>query len=302
MLKGADRHGSSCCFPNVTVKTFAKRKWVTFWQRVAVTLAEERFGGSHLRGHGWRGFAVEASPALAVYIQDGLDWIHGEVKRLLEAEFHLPSALTKWDVLAIHCPSTVQVDDLVEAVTQRGVVRIDSVAGCYVAEYGAAVLSGAPESLEFYACSTHEICHALCHCLLGATGRIPWSYEGYADLISDKVVRKRLGVSILHEHLSAFKSLRMTAGDLPLRRVLMIEDYGDGMPPCYMNSFISHAALFVAFLKENAGQIAPIRRVFNAAVREDVSSCLALIESVEEAFGKTVEQIEDDFHDYCSNV
>ena len=39
---------------------------------------------------------------------------------------------------------------------------------------------------------------------------------------------------------------------------------------------------------------------FNAAVREDVSSCLALIESLEEAFGKTVEGIDEDFHEFCS--
>lgn len=301
ILKGGDRQGSSCCSPNVTMRTFAKRKWVTFWQKVAVTIAEKRWGGTHLRGDGWRGFAVEAPRALAVDIQDGLDWIHSEVKRVVHADFDLAPSRMKWDVLAFHCPLTVEVDDLVRTVTQRGVVPIDSVDGRYIAEYGTAVLSGAPASLQFYTCATHEMCHALCHCLLGATGSIPWSFEGYAELVSDRVVNKRLGVSILREHLSAFKSLRMTAADLPLRRVLMIEDYGERTPPC-STAFIPHAALFVAFLKEHAEQSATIRRVFNAAVREDVSSCLALIESLEEASGKTVEQIEEDFRDFCSNL
>ena len=80
-----------------------------------------------------------------------------------------------------------------------------------------------------------------------------------------------------------------------MRRVLRFEDQTTSIPSHYVGCFQSHAALFARFLHDRGVEDDRIAECLRAAVKEDPPSCKEHVLRLEEAFGKSIEDIEEEF-------
>lgn len=283
-----------------------KRRFLaTFSSRLHATasraLLTQRYGGHRMSGNGWHGFAIGASLAETHSVQDAYTSVFQRVEELIRSDFSLTTSLRE-RLFIVHVKDSLHVDPVTELLMGDSRQPHEDVSGRYISGVKAAVISRPPDSTEFYESAAHETCHGICECLLDAVGSIPWSSEGYAEFVSLRVLRTLYPTGRYGTHVTTFRLFRKAGMDVSLRRLLGFEDQGRSMPSEYVGCFQSHAALLVRFLDDRAGEDDRIGKCYRAAVKENPPSCMQHILGLEEAFGKSIEEIEKDFHDFCSKL
>ncbi len=264
----------------------------------ARTLLRDRHGGTRLEGTGWEGFAVQSREATANALRVSVDETFAEVRTAIRAEFGETMAIP-WVPFVVHVPRGILVDSVVRILLARADLPIDRVGGRYLPRASCAVVTGAPDSVDLCECAAHELCHAWSHLQFGATGRIPWSYEGYANIVADVVVRTFSRADMYQRHIDVFNALRDGGNDLSLRTVLTIPGWGKRMPPDYAAWFSSHATVFTGFLTECSKRSPGIAEARTRAIQEIPPSCTEQLTNLEQAFGTSIEEIETGFFEYC---
>ena len=252
-----------------------------------------------MSGIGWHGFATGASIAEAQSVQHAYTSVFQSVQELIRSDFGLTTP-SPARLFVVHVKDPINVDPVTELMMGGTRRPHEDVWGRYISGVKALVISGVPDCIDFRWVAAHETCHAICEAALGAVGEVPWSSEGYAEFVSLRVASSQSVGRPDRRHITTVRAFRKAAMDLSLRRVLGFEDLSTSIPSHYVGCFQSHAALFLSFLYDRGVEDALIRKCFRAAVKEDPPSCKHHLLALEEAFGKSIEDIEKEFDKFCS--
>lgn len=254
-----------------------------------------------MSGTGWHGFATGASIAEAQSVQHAYTSVFQSVEKLIRSDFGLTTSLSE-RLFVVHVKDSVHVDPVTELMMGGARQPHEDVSGRYISGVKALVISHMPDCIDFFRIAAHETCHAMCETALGVVGDVPWSNEGYAEFVSLRAASSQSAISRPCQHITTYRAFSKAGMHLSLRRVLGFEDLSTSIPSHYVGCFQSHAALFVSFLYDRGVEDALIGKCFRAAVKEDPPSCKQQVMALEEAFGKSIEDVEKEFDKFCSQL
>jgi hypothetical protein len=178
---------------------------------------------------------------------------------------------------------------------------LEDACGFFVREYCAAVVIGDPDAPEFKECCAHEICHALLYAFTGASGRFPWASEGYAVLVSYRVVEGIHFPGRLRDHAVAAGIGSSKGKYRHLPDLILASTYAEVCDE-HIQAFYSKATLFMHYLFLQATKRPAIGSLITQIVSERIACPGEVVARLQHALGASIHEIGEDFHEWCGDV
>jgi len=260
----------------------------------------QRFPGEAMHGPGWAGFAIGADKGDALEVAKCVTALFPDVQESVAGDFACKKR-TPGKLFVIHVGAEYSVDDVCNLLLAKAGMGLRHVAGRYLQAGETALISGCAGSAELQICVAHEICHFVCHDMFGAVGTIPWASEGYANVVTGRIICHTSDSSLLRAYAAQVEAA-VRWGSMGLRQILSREEHDNNAEEEQIyESFVAHATLFVDYLFNCARKSLAIENVLKQAIREDIST-VEVLSQLERAFGSSIEVIEERFHVYCAAV